>query len=109
MKKMFCEIFCKSFTRFFLIVKFYKGRKWIRTSMLSIFFKKSNNFTCTEMILTFNIDASNSLLTPVMGQRSFCRKWASGARTRSRHTQTPSVASCSNDLLNYYYYYWFCY
>lgn len=39
--KMFCEIFCKSFTRFFLIVKFCKGRKWIKTSMLNIFFKKA--------------------------------------------------------------------
>lgn len=36
-------------------MKFCKGRKWIKMSMLNIFFKKSNNFTCTEIILTFNI------------------------------------------------------
>lgn len=80
--KTFCEIFCKSFTSFFFIVKFCKGRKWIKTSMLNIFFKKkSNNFTCTEIILTFNTGESDSLLNPVMDQRGFCRKWASDTKT----------------------------
>lgn len=63
-------------------MKFCKGRKWIKTSMLNIFFKKkSNNFTCTEIILTFNTGESDSLLNPVMDQRGFCRKWASDTKT----------------------------
>lgn len=40
LNETFCESFCKSFTSFFFIVKFCKGRKWIKTSMLNIFFRK---------------------------------------------------------------------
>lgn len=64
--KMFCEIFCKSFTRFFLIVKFCKGRKWIKNEHAKYIFQKSNNFTCTEIILTFNTGESDRLLNTVM-------------------------------------------
>lgn len=76
------KFFAKALLVFFLIVKFCKGRKWIKMSMLNIFFKKkSNNFTCTEIILTFNTGESDSLLNTVMGQCSFCRKGASDTKT----------------------------
>lgn len=39
--------------------------------MLNIFFKKSNNFTCTEIILTFNTGESDSLLNTVKDQCGF--------------------------------------
>lgn len=89
-------------------MKFCKGRKWIKTSMLNIFFKKkSNNFTCTEIILTFNTGESDSLLNPVMDQCGFCRKWASDTKTclNTHVYMNPGVwFLCSNDLLDYYYY-----
>lgn len=34
------KVFAKALLVFFFIVKFCKGRKWIKTSMLNIFFRK---------------------------------------------------------------------